>query len=271
MDWLDYREKLQIGFNDEDKVKYFVTKILNALNGIANDRRGFDISYHEYFKFCDMTATTLMPNETYLKCFNEIIETIKGHQRKLEDFLSYYIAFVNSIANTDSRKSFIEIAIRKMDESHIPYEMLEDEGNYFIFPKGAKELDDALVSDVLFWLRDYPKTRDTYTIALRQYSEGIYIRDVADNLRRSLEIFLQEFLRNEKNLDNNISEICKYLSNFNVVPEISSFYHDIASKYKNINDKYAKHNDGIDSKVLEFLLYQTGLLIRMPIVACYEL
>ena len=33
--------------------------------------------------------------------------------------------------------------------------------------------------------------------------------------------------------------------------------------YKNVNDKIAKHNDAVDEKLLEFLLYQTGVLIRM--------
>ena len=30
-----------------------------------------------------------------------------------------------------------------------------------------------------------------------------------------------------------------------------------------MNDKIAKHNDAVDAKLLEFLLYQTGILIRM--------
>ena len=37
----------------------------------------------------------------------------------------------------------------------------------------------------------------------------------------------------------------------------------IMSTYKDINDKTVKHNDKIDARLLEFLLYQTGLLIRM--------
>lgn len=37
----------------------------------------------------------------------------------------------------------------------------------------------------------------------------------------------------------------------------------IISTYKDINDKTVKHNDKIDARLLEFLLYQTGLLIRM--------
>lgn len=34
MDWLDYREKLGIGFNDKEKVKYFYNKISNVLRDL---------------------------------------------------------------------------------------------------------------------------------------------------------------------------------------------------------------------------------------------
>lgn len=74
-----------------------------------------------------------------------------------------------------------------LDESHIPYEVLKDQDEYFIFPKGAKELDAALVSQPLEWLSKYPNAHKTFCIALKQYSEGIYIRDVADNLRKTLQ------------------------------------------------------------------------------------
>ena len=34
MEWLDYRKKLGLGFNDEEKANYFYAKILNILNYI---------------------------------------------------------------------------------------------------------------------------------------------------------------------------------------------------------------------------------------------
>lgn len=92
----------------------------------------------------------------------------------------------------------MNILRRMLDESNISYEVLQDNDGYFVFPKGAEELDDVLVSEVLLWLQNYPKTQKTYITALRQYADGIYIRDVADNLRKALETFLQEFLGNEK-------------------------------------------------------------------------
>lgn len=107
------------------------------------------------------------------------------------------------------------------------------------------------------------KCREWYVIALKQYSDGIYIRDVADNLRKALESFLQEFLKNTKNLETNKNEICKYLGGQGVDAGISGLFQPLINAYKNMNDKIAKHNDAVDAKLLEFLLYQTGILIRM--------
>lgn len=124
-------------------------------------------------------------------------------------------------------------------------------------------MDAALVSEPLDWLEEYPQAHKTYVIALKQYSDGIYIRDVADNLRKALEAFLQEFLNNTKNLETNKNEICRYLGEQGVDSGISGLFQPLINAYKNVNDKIAKHNDAVDEKLLEFLLYQTGVLIRM--------
>ena len=70
----------------------------------------------------------------------------------------------------------------------------------FVFPAGDPMMDKNLVSDVLSWLDKYPGAKKTYVNALKQYVDGIYIRDAADNLRKALETFLQEFLQNDKNV-----------------------------------------------------------------------
>ena len=86
---------------------------------------------------------------------------------------------------------------------------------------------------------------------------------MADNLRKALEAFLQEFLNNTKNLETNKNEICRYLGEQGVDSGISGLFQPLINAYKNVNDKIAKHNDAVDEKLLEFLLYQTGVLIRM--------
>lgn len=266
MDFIDYREKLGIGFCDEEKFSYFKMKIFNFLNLISEG-----IEFDEYFSFCNLTGRFLNHklislhhnSERFRHCLFILEQT-----NTLNDFLAYYIALINSISlerDTQilSRDNLSSMLCKMLREAHIPFDLLESNNEYFIFPKGAKELDDALVSQPLEWLKDYPKAHKTFCIALKQYADGEYIRDTADNLRKALEEFLQEFLGNEKNLETNKSEICKYLGAQNVDASISGLFQPLINTYKNINDRTAKHHDKVDAKLLEFLLYQTGVLIRM--------
>lgn len=274
MDFIDYREKLGIGFCDKDKFKYFKTKIFNALNIASQDYSSQCMDTEEYFTFCNITGIPYNTNYDMdyqnLDRFEHCLSIIE-RTNSLNEFLSYYVALVNSVktekysADAWKRTNFSNLLCNMIDESHIPFDLLEDEGEYFVFPKGAKELDSALVSKPLEWLKEYPQAHKTYCIALKQYSEGIYIRDVADNLRKALETFLQEFLGNTKNLETNKNEICKYLGEQGVDAGISGLFQPLINSYKNINDRIAKHNDAVDEKLLEFLLYQTGVLIRMVI------
>lgn len=274
MDFLDYREKLGVGFNDDLKFKYFKTKLFNFLWGICDASNSTCFDFEEYLVFCNITGTELNYRLTLdynsAERMRHCISVMERHNSYLTEFLPYCMAFINSVKVEKSgdwnRKGFVNLVTKMMGESHIPYELLEENGEYLIFPKGAPELDSALVSEPLEWLKDYPATHKTYVTALKQYADGVYIRDVADNLRKALESFLQEFIGNNKNLETNKNEICKYLGSQNVDAGIAGLFQPLINAYKNINDSLVKHNDAIDKKLLEFLLYQTGILIRMVLV-----
>ena len=269
MDWLDYREKLGIGFSDEEKGKLFIGKVQNFIYSAS--RCPFE--EQDEMNFCNEIGCASLCNSDSV--FNMLdLDTPVGLKRSwlyLEkhtddalDFLAHMIALINTYGGKKGDRDIILNTVKRaLDESHISYDIFQEGKKYFIFPKGAKELDDALVSEPLEWLKDYPNAQKTYIIALKQYSEGIYIRDVADNLRKALEAFLQEFLGNSKNLETNKNEICKYLGEQGVDAGVSGLFQPLINVYKNINDRIAKHNDAVDKKLLEFVLYQTGVLIRM--------
>lgn len=281
MEWLDYREQLSIGFNDEKKGSMCVSRIQNDLDELFENRQKTDneltfldgifdydaISKEEYHMFCQMTGTRYGGVLSFPK--DEIRKTLESHEEDFHDFLSYYMAFINCLTDRPKgikKQELLNILEKAFAESRLQYSVLKDEGEFFVFPKGAKELDRALVSEPLEWLAEYPLTKSTFVIALKQYQDGVYIRDTADNLRKALEQFLQEFLGNKKNLENNKIEISRYLGSVGVDGEIAGLFQPLINTYKNINDKYVKHNDLIDKRLLEFLLYQTGILIRMVLV-----
>ena len=67
MEWIDYRKRLGIDFEDEEKGKFCTTLILNKLNDLSESRKVgrdslgiFDfeaVSNEEYKLFCSTTGT----------------------------------------------------------------------------------------------------------------------------------------------------------------------------------------------------------------------
>lgn len=270
MKWVDYREKLGIGFNDSQKFKM----LSNILRNYAENVVEASYSKNAYLNYCQMVGEVYYDwGNTYRHLSDSF-----GTARSIEELIAKYIAFYNTYTpgyggyeNSRIEKAQILTYLKKtLENNNIKYEILEDEDGTFIFPLGAKEFDDALISEPLEWLKDYPKARKTYVIALQQYSDGQYIRDVADNLRKAFEEFLKEFLGNNNDLNKNKKEVEAYLKSQNAAPQLISMLVSLISHYYMLNNEVAKHNDKMDDKYLEFLLYQIGIFIRMLVITKNE-
>ena len=267
MKWIDYREKLGIGFNDEEKKQMFSSKISNRLLGTfqkINTKKELVDRFERIVTDYYIEIGEAVP--LHISVFHFISNISRSGT--IVEMVCKYVAFLNILKKSNLEAGYLkfrDLLEKSLLELNIAYDIYEDDDGIFIFPKGAKELDNALVSEPLEWLIDFPNTRKTYIIALKQYSDGIYIRDVADNLRKAFETFLQEFLKNTKNLETNKNSICKYLGEQGVDAGITGLLKPLLDSYKNINDRTAKHNDAVEQKLLEFLLYQTGVFIRMII------
>ena len=269
MDWLDYREKLGIGFADHEKVKYFIVKMFNVLDEIYNEMAGeFDES--EYFNFCNVTGTPRR-NTIYGNSFGYVVDILRQNSQTIEAFLSYYIAFINCKKDTEVRKwkraHFQNLVCNLLKESHIPYEVLTDKDGFFVFPKGAKELDDALVSEPLKWLSAYPKAHAAFVKALKEYANATpdNASDIADKFRKALETFFQEFFECDKSLENCKNLYGGYLKSHSVPSEIAGNMETLLQSYTHFMNGYAKHHDKTSINVLEYIMYQTGNLIRLLI------
>ncbi len=276
MDFIKYSDMLGLGFSDSKKTDLLFRKVFSVFESPrAMDARGRILS-REYTNFCILTGTKIKdillghdyyePNLSYM--FQHCVSVIKSHSDNLKDFLLYYISLVNSVdyeSDRCDRKTLVSFLEGALKEAHILYEVLEKDKEFFIFPKGAEELDKGLVLEPLQWLEDYPKAHGTFCRALKQYSDGEHTRDVADNFRKALEEFLQEYLNNDKNLESNRIEVGKDLKAKGLDTKLSEMIGSLINFYKKINDEHSKHNDTLDERLLEFVMYQTGVFIRMLI------
>ena len=264
MKWIDYREALGISFSDSDKTNMLASKII-----VMFDRLSYSGMPHEeeivicsnYFS--DVGETN--PNLYY--AFHEVKQNIIRHKDIL-GLISYTIAFSNA-AKKARKEQFGEIVLKRLeaflDEIKIEYEIIKDCDGCFIFPKGAKELDEANVNIPFEWLLEYPSARKAMENALRAYSNKELPSQVADLFRKALETFIQEFFGRAASLEKLKPVVGKYLKDNGVPKELSSNFEAVLQMYTNYMNNYAKHGDKTERKYLEFIMYQTGNIIRFVI------
>lgn len=263
MKYVDYREKLGLGFNDVDKTKMLLNKVIGFLKraNINYDLRTSiwgdkDIAY----SFCQAVGEASCYDN-----FRDIIISIEK-ENCIPGIISKFIVLVNLGTEKGSR-ILIDLLKYYIESLNITYELFEDEDGYFIFPKGAKELDDALVSEPLEWLSEYPQTRKEWIDALKDYSNltDDNASDVADKFRKALERFFQEFFGKTKSLENLKFEYGAYLKARRVPAEISNNFETLQKSYTDFINNYAKHHNKTSRNVIEYIMYQTGNIIRLLI------
>ena len=271
MDFIDYRKKLGIGFDDRELEIAFFHRMWNAIDNYYEMRNQMTIN--EYYEFCMEVAYPINHAVENSNVWHEVMRIFNSNNRTIREFLSYYIFFVNcqndnqADSNRYTKEELINLVCNCLKNTHIPYELKKEENNYFIFTKGAEELDNALVSDVLIWLKEYPLSHKAFVKALKEYSKltDDNISTVADLFRKALETFFKEFFDSSKSLENLKSEYGNYMKSKDIPNELRSNFETLLQSYTSFNNGYAKHNDKSSKDALEYIMYQTGSLIRFII------
>lgn len=274
MKWIDYREKLGLGFNDSDKVKMFLSKITNRLSStfqVICDNHDLRSKYEKIILKYYVEIGEHIPFRANLF---HIVDNI-SMETSLSGTISKYVALLNVVYQNESKEDFqffLNFLKKSLDELKIEYDTISDTDGVFIFPKGAKELDDALVSEPLEWLSSYPNARTAWVKALKEYSEQTdeNASDIADKFRKALETFFQEFFNSKKSLENYKTEYGDYLKAKGIPTELSGNFQKLLESYTNYINSYAKHHDKTSRNVLEYMMYQTGNIMRLLITLKQE-
>lgn len=270
MEHLDYRKKLGIGFYDKEKNEYFLVRMRNHISILDNNICQPELEDDIVFRYCNITGT----DYAYIdSSFEGIIDDIYDEK----DFLSFvvkYVSLMNLLMEVKGNisKQLKDILLENLSAASIPYSLIEDSDGCFVFPKGANEMDNALVSEPLEWLSAYPKTHTAFVKALTEYTNAKAgnASDIADKFRKTLETFLREFFGNSASLEKNKVEYGRYLKSIGVPAEITGNMETLLQAYANFMNGYAKHQDATSMNVLEYIMYQTGNIIRLLITLKQE-
>ena len=279
MNYLDYREALGLCFNDKEKQKLFI----NRMQVYLQSQRLSEFAHEQEEKFCYDIGTPCLLHTDPLEIFNPTLTSPSGFQRvwlyldkkqnNFKDFLAALIVFANSYSGKATTKKSVITAIKRgLEESNIQFDIIKDRDGVFIFPKGAKELDDKLVTEPLQWLTEYPKTRTAWIKALKAYADATdeNASDCADLFRKALEQFFREFFGGKKSLENYKSEYGNFMEHHGIPAELSNSFEKVLNQYTTYMNNYAKHGNGTSKIALEYIMYQTGSLIRFLITLKQE-
>lgn len=274
MKWVDYREKLGIGFTDSEKLSALINKIKVLFDYLDSEITTRQIIIRDFQLFYSIIGEYIHPHYSYIDIMGVCYSIT--HSDCLSAVISKYGAFINTASscfNTKRIGSYLVDQIKAfLDELNISYELVIDDDGIFIFPKGVPEMDDALVSAPLTWLKDYPNAEKAWSKALRAYSEVKLdtASDVADLFRKALESFFQEFFGLSKSLENCKSEYGDYLKKNSIPAEIANNFVTLLDSFTKYNNNYAKHHDKAELNILEYLMYQTGNIVRLVITLKQE-
>ncbi len=132
------------------------------------------------------------------------------------------------------------------------------------YPSGAKELDEALINEVLDWLDKYPATKKQFHIALGHYEKSIKNvsagKDAITNSYTSVEALAKEVLGNDKPFDKNSDALVDKL-------DLPKEYKNVVHYYKQLAHEYGSRHAGSNPnhKEVEAFIYLTGLLLRLMV------
>lgn len=277
-----FYKRFDIEIEEKENIKRFknsLSKILEKSIGnisLKNEFRDVFIKYtgidHKDFGSVDIyteidygqTDWLGITGKNYIKFSNTCIG--KAFQEDISNVIKYIqIIFLmdNSIISRDIKEELYENINEIIDLFGINVNILKEKNKYLLYPKGAKELDETLVNDVLVWLERYDISRKKFISALQKYQNKDDIRHILDDLRFSLEKFIQEIVSNGKSLENNKSEIGKILKDKNINVEIANMYMKLFDYYTIYQNNNVKHNENCAYEEIEFMIYLTGSFMRL--------
>jgi hypothetical protein len=106
-----------------------------------------------------------------------------------------------------------------------------------------------------------------YETALTKLENKLFLRNLLDDIRLSLEKLTQSLLGNNKSLENQISDIGAFLKAGGCSKELSNMFQKLIDYYTKYQNTYIKHDDAVIESEIEIIFEMTCSFMRFLIRA----
>lgn len=119
------------------------------------------------------------------------------------------------------------------------------------------------------FIRKYPEVYALYNSAKEKYNQGIYDRNVLDDLRLVLELLMKAVLKNNKPLEKQKEDLGNFLKGQGGAVEVRSLFGKVLDYYALYQNHNVKHNENINRVDMQTIVDLTMLIIkRLQAVEC---
>lgn len=196
-------------------------------------------------------------NDKYLKVFLKSEDEINEVRNRLASLRSVKTANITHNSETD----LTVYPAKVYDITETKREVEKCLSAYF---SGRSLLtEESAIKETISLLANSPKAKEIYDGALDKYNRGESTRNVLDDMRLSLETHLKKVLNNDKSLENQLSEVGKYIQENGLSKELANMFRTLLDYYAKYQNTYVKHNDAVKNKEVEFIIQQTNSFMRM--------
>lgn len=126
----------------------------------------------------------------------------------------------------------------------------------------SETLNVTLVDEAKHWLAGFPESLRLYESSLMKFSNGVFERNLLDDLRLSMEMLLKVIFSNGKSLENQISEIGTFISNNGGSKHFTNMFRTLVDYYTKYQNTFVKHNDAVVEEEVEFIFEMTSSFMK---------
>lgn len=126
----------------------------------------------------------------------------------------------------------------------------------------ADSVNEILIDETRHWLNGYVNALKVYETAIEKFKNGVFERNLLDDLRLSLELLVKDILKNQKSLENQISDLGTFIANNNGSKELANMFQKLIEYFTKYQNSYVKHDDKVIEEEIEFILEITSSFMK---------
>ncbi|HDZ61706.1 MAG TPA: hypothetical protein ENH40_00995 [Nitrospirae bacterium] len=148
--------------------------------------------------------------------------------------------------------------------NNLRYQIISKYGHLLV-TSPEKSIDTVLIEQTRHWLSNFPDSLQLYETALTKLENKLFLRNLLDDIRLSLEKLTQSLLHNSKSLENQTTSLGQFLKKNGCSKELSNMFRILIDYYTKYQNTYVKHDDAVIESEIEIMFEMTCAFMRFLI------